>query len=351
MAQGKKGAFWNTISELHKHFERIDIITPSIPVHRYDMVMFGNVHVHPSPFPLFLQWFWIWYKGRVLVNERSHDLMTVHEYSPVFNGVGARLVHWSTGVPFVLEVLHVTGLPRTGNLWELLNRWLFRFMIPFQAKSARAIRVMNGREVPDFLVGAGVARKKLVHIPAMYVDRDVFRPRELPKRFDLLYVGRLARNKGLKLFMEVVRRTDRKALIVGDGPLRHWAQKYAKKHRVSVVFHGFAKDQYEVAELMGSARLLLMLSDSEGGPRVVPEALACGTPVLATPVGIVPDILPPEAVEEWDTAALADKADNILNDEDLYVRLQESGRLALEPLEKKVAIKNYADELKKLADA
>ena len=150
--------------------------------------------------------------------------------------------------------------------------------------------------------------------------------------------------------MKVVRSTGLKALVVGEGPLRKWAQDYAKEHRVSVVFHGFAKDAREVSELMNASRLLVMLSDNEGGPRVVLEALACGTPVLATPVGIVPDVLPPEAIEEWDAPALADKTQNILGDAQLYGRLKTTGLQMAQKFEKKAAIKFYADELRKLIE-
>lgn len=348
LAQGKRGPFWNTIGEFHKHWERIDIITPRIPVHRYDMVLFGNVYVHPSPFPLIFQPFWIWFKGRELAREQRHDLVTVHSYPPFYNDKGAWFLHKTTKVPYVLEVLHVPGIPRASNIKEWLYRLLVKLFFRFWARSARAVRVMNEHEAPEYLVRSGVPRNKLVRIPAIYIDTDVFKPRDIPKKFDLIFVGRLASNKGLKLFMDVARKPELKALIVGEGPLKKWAQEYAKKYHVSVVFHGFAKDQHAVAELMNSARLLLMLSDNEGGPRVVPESLACGTPVLATPVGIVPDILPPEAIEEWDASALADKARNILSDKELYARLREAGLRSVRQFERSSAVKNYADELKKL---
>jgi len=348
LAQGKKGAFWNTISEFHKHWNRIDIITPRIPVHRYDMVMFGNVYIHPSPFPIIFQPFWIWWKGKQLAREQKHELITVHSYPPFYNDNGGWLVHKSTGIPYVLEVLHVPGIPRASNTKERVYRVLVKVFFRFWVRSAIAVRVMNKHETPEYLVRSGVSRKKIVHIPALYIDTDVFKPMDLPKKFDLIFVGRLADNKGLRLFMDVVRDTESKALVVGEGPLKKWAQEYAKKQRISVVFHGFAKDQYEVAELMNSARLLCMFSDNEGGPRVVPESLACGTPVLATPVGIIPDILPPEAIEEWSAEALADKARNILNDKALYGRLRDAGHLAVQSLERKGAIQNYAERLKGL---
>ena len=349
VASGKQAAFFNTLSELHKHFDRIDVICPRVTPHRYDMVVFGNVHVHPSPFPVLFQPFWIWYKGRHLMREYGHALMTVHSYPPFYNDKGAWFLSRSVSIPFVTEVLHVVGYPRAANLKELLYRWLTRLILPFYARRAAAVRVMNEHEAPQFLRSSGIPRDRMRTLPAVYIDFDAFRPREEERReFDLVFVGRLATNKGLKRFLKIVERTDRSALIVGEGPLKEWAMRRARRRRLSVTFHGFARDAHEVGRLINRARLLLMLSDNEGGPRVVPEALACGTPVLATPVGIVTDLLPPEAIESWDVKALADKVDNILSDSALYSRLREAGLHAVQGMDKKTVVTKYADALKGL---
>jgi glycosyltransferase involved in cell wall biosynthesis len=348
LAAGKRGAFYSTLEELHKHFDRIDIICPNPGVRRYGMQMFDNVYVHPSPWPLVFQSFWIWWQGRRIARERKSDLMTVHDYAPFYNGVGVWLLLMAVRIPYVQEVMHIPGLPRAAGVRERLYRWLSGVMLPLGARNAAAVRVINKHETPDFLVAAGIPRGKLLYAPAFYIDLDTFKPSDTPKQYDLVFVGRMARNKGIALFLDVLERTGLVGLAVGDGPLLDWVRAQAKRRGLKLHTVGFAKDSMEVARYLNESRLLLMPSLNEGGPRVVLEALACGTPVVATPVGIVPDVLPPEAVEEWDAAALADKAHNILTNSQLYERLRTSGLQVVPSFERRAAIKAYADALKRL---
>jgi glycosyltransferase involved in cell wall biosynthesis len=349
MAAGKQGAFYNTLQELHKHFERIDVICPRAKAASYELTVFDKVHIHPSRWPLFLQWLWIWRAGKRIVREQKPSLATVHEYPPFYNGLGAWLLHRSTGLTYILEVMHVPGYPRAAGLRERFYRWLTKFFIAADARSAAAVRVINQHELPDFLVAAGVPKTKLLYAPAFYIDLDIFKPQPVDKQYDIAFVGRLARNKGLDIFLDVVRQAGLVAVVVGEGPLSSWARRRAKQLGLKINFTGFARDSAEVASLINRSRLLLMTSLNEGGPRVVLEALACGVPVVATPVGIVPDVLPPECIEEWNAADLAAKVKNILADAELYSRIRETGLFAVKRFEKVAAITEYAMTLEKMA--
>jgi glycosyltransferase involved in cell wall biosynthesis len=89
---------------------------------------------------------------------------------------------------------------------------------------------------------------------------------------ELLNVGRTARG-GPKY--EAALTVDIASLNVGD--------------RIRLV--GWA-DREMVAELLSAADVFCLASYTEGWPNVVQEALACGTPVVATHVGGVPQMIP-----------------------------------------------------------
>ena len=348
LAVGKQGAFHNTLSELHKHFERIDVICPKVTTRRFDMTVFGNVHIHPSPWPLVLQWLWVWREGSRIVREYKPALATVHEYPPFYNGIGAWLLYRSTKIPYVLEIMHVPGWPRASGLKERFYRWLMHIGIAWDSRRAVAIRVINEHQTPNFLTRAGVPAAKLLYAPAFYIDLETFRPQEMEKKYDIAFVGRMANNKGIDLYLDVLEMTSHVGVCVGDGPLLSWARGQAKKRGLRIHFPGFAKDSAEVAKYLNESRILLMPSLNEGGPRVVLEAMACGVPVVATPVGIVPDVLPPECIEEWDAGDLADKVTNILGDPELYARLREQGIATAQRFEREAAVSALAEALKRL---
>ena len=122
LSVGKRGAFWYTLEELHRHWDRIDVICPraqgSAPS------PFPNVFLHPSPHGLLRQSAWITKRGGELIAEHHHDVMTVQEYPPFYNGRGARMLSSTYRIPTVLEVHHIVGAPCAASVFEWVGRML-----------------------------------------------------------------------------------------------------------------------------------------------------------------------------------------------------------------------------------
>lgn len=350
LASGLKGALYSTLEELHTHFDRIDVICPRGSSSRYDMSVFGNVYIHPSPWPIVAQPLWIMREGARLIQTHRPSVVTVHEYAPFYNGIGARMLMRNFSIPYVMEIMHIPGHPRSAGIRERFYRWLTRMYIARDVRLSRAVRVINATQTPDFLATAGVPRSKMVHIPAFYIDLATFKPSDIEKKYDIAFVARLAMNKGVDTFLDVVERTGLVGVCVGDGPLLPWARAESKRRGLKIHFPGFARDAQEVAQYINESRIMLMPSLNEGGPRVVLEAMACGVPVVATPVGIVADVLPPECIEDWNAGDIADKIKNILGDPMLYERLRAHGIMTATRFERADAIRVYAEKLKEIAN-
>ena len=85
---------------------------------------------------------------------------------------------------------------------------------------------------------------------------------------------------------------DAKLFIVGDGPLRPALDRLICKLRIQeqVTLVG-AKPNEELALWFSAADVSCLVSSREGWPNVIMESIACGTPVVATRVGGVPEII------------------------------------------------------------
>lgn len=367
LVANKKGAFDYTLQEFNQYWDRIDIFVPWVG--DLNIPKIDKVSIHVSPFPrdnilfsfLGIKSIWDTFcylqfllkEAQVLHKKDKFDLITVHDYPPFYNGFFAWRLWRKIKVPYVLEIFHVPGCPKAANLKEWFYKLLFILFIKTDASQAKAVRVMNNK-VSNFVKKCGVPKDKVKYIPAIYLDQTVFWNMNLPKEYDIVFVGRLEKNKGIDIFIDAIKilkvKKNIKALIVGGGPLmaslKNKVERYKLKNNVS--FHGWAVDLQKVAELINKSKILVMSSYSEGGPRVVVEAMACGIPVLATPVGIVPDIIKDKEsgrIIDWDSEDIAEKALDLLSNDTEYKLIQKNGMKIAEQFEKGSAIKNYADKL------
>src|SRR3989344_9212237 len=91
LASGKRGAFYNTLEEFHKYWDRIDIIIPRVKDVQA-IELFGNVHLHISSWPLIFHPLFFVKKGIGLHKRYNFNLMTVQDFPPFYNGIGADLL-------------------------------------------------------------------------------------------------------------------------------------------------------------------------------------------------------------------------------------------------------------------
>jgi glycosyltransferase involved in cell wall biosynthesis len=111
----------------------------------------------------------------------------------------------------------------------------------------------------------------------------------------ILSLCRLSQEKGLENLLKAFSDNsfkDATLLIAGDGPLRKTLYELAKTLHVSsrVVFLG-AIEHRETAKWYNASDVYCLPSLREGCPNTVIESLACGTPVVSTKVGAVPELV------------------------------------------------------------
>jgi glycosyltransferase involved in cell wall biosynthesis len=160
---------------------------------------------------------------------------------------------------------------------------------------------------------------------------------ELPvPRPALVFAGRLTAAKNLGVALETIARLPAVSLVVvGDGEERSSLEEGASRTGVAdrTLFLG-ARPRAEVLGLLASADLVVLPSAWENFPHAAVEALAMGTPVVATRVGGVPEIVHDGEngllVEPGDAAAFGAAVERLLCDDELRERLRQGAAPSVE---------------------
>jgi len=225
------------------------------------------------------------------------DLIDAHYFYP--DGVAAARLGAAIGIPVAITARgsDVTWIPR--------YRWP-RQQIQWAAKNAASIMTVSHALKVDLAALGGDPGK--ITVLRNGVDLDRFRPRDragIRAKLGLagpvwLAVGHLVELKGVDIVIEALARVpDTTLLIAGEGPeetkLRRLVERLGLGARVR--FLG-AMPHADLCDYYNAADAMMLASSREGMPNVVLEAMACGTPVVATPVGGIPELITdPEAGE------------------------------------------------------
>lgn len=224
---------------------------------------------------------------------RTFDFDVIDSYYLYPDGIAASLLARWFDRPFVMTALG-------SDVSEIARYRAPRAMILRAAAQASVVTTVCGA-LRDELLELGVAADKVRVVEhgvdlALFsppVDRAALRARLGMTTTTLLSVGHLIDRKGHDLAIRAVaRHAGVRLMIAGDGPreaaLRGLAASLGVEDRVDFLGH---VDQARLPGLFGAADATLSCSDREGIANVLLESIACGTPLVATPVWGSPEVV------------------------------------------------------------
>lgn len=204
--------------------------------------------------------------------------------------------------PYVLKLTGDSGYERAHRL-GLFRGSLEEFQrdrsprtLPLRAeRSSHARRaahvVCPSGYLRDLVVGWGVPPERVTVLPNPVPPLPELPPYEPAERPTFAFAGRLTAQKALEVAFQAVARVPEATLVVaGDGPDRARLEAYAATLGADIRFLG-PQTRAQVLALFRRADAAVLSSAWENFPHAAVEALAVGTPVVATRAGGVPEIV------------------------------------------------------------
>jgi teichuronic acid biosynthesis glycosyltransferase TuaC len=276
-------------------------IRHGIPIAHPRFISLPKVGMHLAPFLLY--WGARRAVRRLLAEGFAFDVIDAHYFYP--DGVAATLLGREFGKPVVItargtdvNLIAEYRLPRRMMLWAARH-------------AGGVVTVCAALKTRLVELGADAAS---IRVLRNGVDLDRFRPCERAGARQaygidgaapvLLSVGHLIRRKGHELVIEALARLpEARLLIAGEGPERHALERHARRLGVAGRVRFLGRVAHEaLAELYSAADVLVLASSREGWANVLLEAMACGTPVVASNVWGTPEV-----VADADAGCLVDE--------------------------------------------
>jgi glycosyltransferase involved in cell wall biosynthesis len=285
---------------------------------------------------------------------RLRDLMCHERFDIIHDnqtlGYGLLLAK-SLGVPIVATIHH----PITADLaaalaesetWRRRLRWalFYSFLIMQGIVSKRMERVITvSKTSAGDTIRAFKLREGRVRIVHNGIDTSIFRRLDYVEKEpnSLVIVGKVQdKNKGVPYLLKAVQllkgEVDVKVSVVGDqGPGNGYGTKLVQELGIAdrVTFTG-PLDTDELVRLYSSAEIAVTASLYEGFGLPAAEAMSCGTPVIASRAGALPEIVGSDGsgvlVPPADPTALAAAIKCLLADRPLRQRMGEAARKRIE---------------------
>jgi len=243
-------------------------------------------------FSLFLNsFFWI-------RNQKADVILASWAYP---DGVASAILAKLLGKPFFIQVLG-------SDINKYADKGWREKQIVWACNKANGVFSVS-QALKNKLIEIGVQPEK-IHVAYNGVDHKRFTINTLVRKENsLLYVGNLVHDKGIMelidAFIILSQSNDLLRLVVaGDGKMMSEIVDKLREHNIINKTELLGSVSHsDIPMLMQQATTLILPSYAEGLPNVVVEAMSCGTPVVATNVGGIP-----EAVNE-NTGILVDPRD------------------------------------------
>jgi len=257
--------------------------------------------------------------GFKMLRSFQPDLLHVHVLTR--EGIVALVNKLQKGTPYVITEHWSRYLPASNTFRGMIRKMITRRVVKSAAAMIAVSETLKKAMLKfnlvndNFLVVPNPVETNLFTIGRRVTGNNI-------KRF--IHISCFEdRPKNISGFLEAVKtisekRTDFECFLIGDGPeFSHWKSRADELGLLGKrVFFTGLKEQHELIKEIQSADFMVLSSNYETFGTVVIECLSCGIPVVATNVGIVPELISETngiIIPAGDTKALEDTISRMLD--------------------------------------
>jgi len=180
------------------------------------------------------------------------------------------------------KIYNLKHILSTHSVYEIKNNNFYSLYIKFILNNCDNILCVSKKSKNQ--IESFISKKNLrkIQIYTYWTDLNNFIPKNINKKYDFLFVGRLTKKKGIDIFLQLAANfPSMKFCIVGNGPEEKKINNLKNKLK-NLSFLGRV-DYENLPNIYNSSKILLIPSlYVEGFARVAIEGLACGLPVIAS---------------------------------------------------------------------
>lgn len=243
-------------------------------------------------------------------------------------GVLGRIAAKAAEVPVIVHTVHGWSF---NDFMCKAKYFTYTWIERFAARLCDRLIVVTNRDI-DKGLSAGIGTRNRYITIRSGIDFNKFKAFDKRKAENLRAefgnkkiigtIGRLSEQKNVHDFIHIAERllkhrSDIHFVVIGDGPLRGQLEELADSLglKVNITFMGIRLDTSDIYRTLD---ILLMTSLWEGLPRVIPEAMYCGVPVVANSIDgvseIVNDGINGFTTVPYDLKDACDKVERLLDD-------------------------------------
>ncbi|MDO8659068.1 MAG: glycosyltransferase family 4 protein [Candidatus Parcubacteria bacterium] len=191
---------------------------------------------------------------------------------------------------YVVSAQSIYHFPEKG-FYRQICKWIFG-----SADKIIAISNQSRQDVESLNINTDK-----IQVYTNWENSDLFKPVEkekakkevgLANKFVVSFFGRLIEEKGIKVFIDAIKASDRRItfVIYGEGLLADYVKKAAQEYP-NVIYMGTIPPNLLPLHYSAADIVLMPTLNEEGFGRVAAGALFCGTPVIASNRGALPTIV------------------------------------------------------------